>query len=104
MPQQTKNPAVSDRASEATTPRTHDTAALRRRAGAALRVPALECGHSDPWCCACSRPALRAEAVKATVAHLEHYGLTPLFTDDDLRRLWRDGYRDLAAAVRRVVA
>lgn len=74
----------------------HYIAGLRHRRAATYRRPVLDCGHVDPWTCRHGNGELTNDSAIAAAEHLLHNGLTPVFTIDAARALWRAGHRDYA--------
>ncbi len=74
----------------------HYIRGLRHRRAATYRLPRLDCGHADPWTCRHDNGELTTDSAIAAAEHLLHNGLTPAFTTEAARALWRVGRRDYA--------
>jgi hypothetical protein len=78
-------------------------ATWKRRHAAALRLPLLECGCSDPWGHHCHDAApsdvmadVMADAAANAADYLRELGFPGIFDGDTCRSMWRRGRRDLA--------
>lgn len=74
-------------------------AGIRRRRAATYRLPALDCGHADPWTCKCHDDTDEStgqyiDGYRDAAQHLMVQGLTPAPNLPAMRGLWRRGGAD----------
>ena len=89
---------------ESTTGCNHYIQQLRQRRSASARLPALDCGHRDPWTCRHDPAPVTDQYIdgfRDAALHLLASGMTPAPNLDAMRALWRRGgaERDLVRAI-----
>ncbi|OBB08921.1 hypothetical protein A5668_11945 [Mycolicibacterium fortuitum] len=79
-------------------------AGLRRRRAATYRLPALDCGHTDPWVCDCRNDIEMTDqyvdGYRDAAEHLLSQGLTPAPNLPAMRAMWKRGGDDQRLAMR----
>lgn len=99
-----RRPAGNGAAFTSTPDAHHYIAGLRRRRAATYRVPALDCGHRDPWTCHHDPVTVSDQYIdgyRDAAQHLLANGMTPAPNLAAMRAMWRRGGpdRDLVRAI-----